>query len=133
MVLTRRQVAMGEILPRWYGMAWINYVDGSLIAYPLPFNFLARFLHTMRWRIAKWFMWPRDNARDRELQAARGEGYRQGFEAAERTDNNVREFRVESAYRRGYRKGMTAQKKMDWALWSIHSAACRERQKSDTP
>jgi len=37
----RKTVNPGELLPAWYGVAWIDYMRNQAVCYPVPLNLLA--------------------------------------------------------------------------------------------
>ena len=42
----------GETYPRWYGLAWIDFVRCEAVCYPIPLNVLARALY-LAWVFCK--------------------------------------------------------------------------------
>lgn len=44
-ILTRRRIAEGETYPDGYGLAWRSWETGGAVCYPVPFNWVAGWLH----------------------------------------------------------------------------------------
>jgi hypothetical protein len=49
---TRRQRAMGERLPRGYGVAWSRWDIDADVCFPIPFNWLARWARNLYYMVA---------------------------------------------------------------------------------
>lgn len=79
------KIERGIALPKGYGYAWINYASMTVEAYPIPFNFIARWAR----EIYLFFV---SHPVDRYHEA-----YREGYE-------DGRESNIEEAERRATRK-----------------------------
>ena len=71
MRLTGIQVAQGEMMPRWYGLAYYEPHKDSQVVYPIPFNLI------VRW--ARDFLWLIKRGKKGALAKAYEEGYRAGL------------------------------------------------------
>jgi hypothetical protein len=76
MILTRKMLVSGERIPHGYGMAYLDYETGNVIAYPIVFNLIVRWLrnvyHTIAYRHnPMWF--------DRKLSESRSVWVKHGF------------------------------------------------------
>ena len=52
-ILTGIQVAQGERLPNWYGVAYREFCADHVICYPIPINLLVRWHHGLKWLVKK--------------------------------------------------------------------------------
>ena len=48
--LLRREVAAGIMLPRFYGIAYIDIMRNLRVCYPIPLNLLVRWARNAWWR-----------------------------------------------------------------------------------
>jgi hypothetical protein len=69
-------VENGEMLPRWYGVSYVDYARDCIVAHPTPFNkvisVLREFLYWLKKPYAAKFQW--------ELQKAYCAGLKRGRE-----------------------------------------------------
>ena len=66
--------AQGEMLPKWYGVAFYDYMQRTAICYPIPLNLIVRFIDNIWWRIKQ----PHISDREADLMAAYSKGRMDG-------------------------------------------------------
>lgn len=69
-----RRISEGEILPRFYGQAYLDWPTGESVCYPIPLNFLVSIERRIRIRL-KWG-WPSDEVYSKIIYHR---GWRQGY------------------------------------------------------
>lgn len=75
-----KEVRQGEVIPAWYGVAWVQLENNRAICYPMPFNLLiAAVRATVIWMRYGYRVVPY-NARDAYAQGVRDGNRRQGRE-----------------------------------------------------
>ena len=53
MILTSQQIAKGQRFPRGYGFAWYDFILDVRLAYPIPFNWILRWIRDLYFLLAK--------------------------------------------------------------------------------
>lgn len=53
MVITGLQLAQGEMIPRWYGIAYYSPYSDHAICYPIPVNLIVRWLRNLLWAMKR--------------------------------------------------------------------------------
>ena len=73
--LHQKRISEGEIIPRWYGLAYREDFDSYSVFYPIPINIIIRICREIYYWIvygifkSKW---------ERKLRTAYMEGYKKG-------------------------------------------------------
>ena len=49
----RRELRDAEIIPAWYGVAFMVYPMHMTICYPIPLNYILRWIEAIRWRVKR--------------------------------------------------------------------------------
>ena len=95
MTLTHKQIHEGEIIPRFYGVAYRNFAQDTIICYPFPFNIIVQY-----WR--KWWMAIRNPAK--RTSDLRDQSYLLGLSDGEQ----VKRYELQRARKEGYAEGWAA-------------------------
>lgn len=74
-VVTLKRRYEGEALPKWYGVAYRDYVTDCDICYPIPLNHLVKHLRLLKWRLYK----PARDHIERQMMTMYHKGYNDGF------------------------------------------------------
>lgn len=67
-------VEQHEVIPRFYGYAWQEYILGRIVVMPVPLNILVRWFIEIRW----WVINPTPNKREEALRKEYHRGYADG-------------------------------------------------------
>lgn len=86
----RKTISEGQIIPRFYGKAFFNYMTYEAICYPIPMNFIVGWARTL---LCILKMGTRKNFFDRKLIEARSAGHVDGVELGKFLAR--KEFRLE--------------------------------------
>lgn len=89
-IVSHRQIAEGERIPRFYGVAWYLPYSHASYCLPLPLNWIAGW-----WRTA-WLRLQRGP--DDPLQEARRGGYSEGYSIGRSAGEDIALRRVASIY-----------------------------------
>ena len=109
MTLTHKQISEGEIIPRFYGVAYRDFVQDVIICYPFPFNIIVQY-----WR--KWWMAIRYYRKENplEVQAIRNAAKRtsdlrdQSYLLGLSDGEQVKRHELQRARKEGYAEGWAA-------------------------
>ncbi len=89
MKLKAIKVYEGEVIPKWYGFAWREYAEAAIVVYPIPFNFVARFIRYLYFSLSQ--------AGAKNIDKNYMVGYERG--------KLLRDTEIERSYQRGYKNG----------------------------
>lgn len=81
MRLTMRQVKEGEMIPFGYGIAYYEYAWNSAVCYPIPFNFIARWVRRILFQLKNPGPDGLDKKYNEGYSAGHDKGFNRGFEA----------------------------------------------------
>jgi hypothetical protein len=90
----RREILEGESMPWWSGFAYWDYVRGIGVTYPVPFNWIARWIRNALFVLKSS---PDRGHRASLERAAYEKGYAMGFRDGERRE--LREFAEKVVHR----------------------------------
>ena len=76
--MLRKEVYHGEIIPKYYGIAWREFHRDVAVAYPIPFNIAFSCIRD----VYIWFMHGRNGWLDKKLDASYNIGYDKGYKSA---------------------------------------------------
>lgn len=76
-----KEVRQGEIIPGWYGVAWVRWEDDAAICYPMPLNLLVAAVRAIA-------IWMRHGYRAVPYNTR--EAYAQGLRDGKRSNEKVR-------------------------------------------
>ena len=79
MVVSRLQVAEGDVIPRWYGIAWHDHWKQRTVCYPIPLNVVMAVWH----RVHGWLRFPVRGSMTKSERACFENGRRAGIWEAE--------------------------------------------------
>lgn len=103
MILTHKQIHIGEMLPRFYGIAWHHFSSDTATCYLWPFNIILAWIRKY-WQKARYYR----VSNPLEIQAMEAiskreddiseQGYRRGFhDASQVTPDEIFEARKRGA------------------------------------
>lgn len=74
-VKLKKVIRRGRMIPGWYGIAWLDYTENSVICYPIPLNVVVAVIRNIWTWLEFGYRGVSPNVRD---------AYRQGYEECER-------------------------------------------------
>jgi hypothetical protein len=113
MILTYRQIREGEMIPRFYGVAWHDFLHFYYICYPYPFNIILAFLRKY-WLKVRYYRIenPLEQQALRKLYESEDEirekAYESGYRCGLNDGNQVRADELREARKQGARDVMNA-------------------------
>ena len=75
------KVIHGELIPKWYGVSYLNFNDGRAVCHLIPLNIVVAIFQHIRWWFKRGFIKPVPTIH--ELKEEYNRGYTRGMELAE--------------------------------------------------
>ena len=79
MISIRKEIRLGEILPPFYGAAYLLYYCDKVVAYPVPINIIVRFFRFIWYELIKLRPLEIDNIKYESYHTGYAEGYKKGI------------------------------------------------------
>ncbi len=54
MILTHKQIREGDLIPRFYGVAYQDFIHSTIVCYPYPFNIVVQYWRK-RWMALRYY------------------------------------------------------------------------------
>jgi flagellar biosynthesis/type III secretory pathway protein FliH len=93
MRLTSRQVRQGEMMPRFYGLAYYEFHRDEQVAYLIPFNLIVRWARDLAWLVKRGKKSALSESYERGYREGSQAQYDRGFDAGVRHGKNKAEFK----------------------------------------
>lgn len=104
MLLSKKQVYLGEVPPMGYALAWnVPHCDAAVF-YPFPLNIPIAWGRAL-WLWLKWKAVPQE-ARNRALDAEYYSGVKEGRDAEREHQEYIYPYMVQASCRAAYEKGL---------------------------
>lgn len=96
----KREVYHGDVIPKFYGVAYPNPVCDSVICYPIPLNIMVRIAVMIWWQLRGGYLLEMEKRLWREARKKEKKAWIRGFQyAMKETRKSIGEAIDETLYR----------------------------------